>query len=44
MPITGGFGFEIDLQTGMTRRWYIDRQGIKRWADNDQPVDAKDAQ
>ena len=36
--ITGGFGTTIDLTTGTPRQWYIGRDGIKRWADNDQPT------
>ena len=39
MGITGGFGFTVDIKTGRTRRWYYDRKDkIKRWADNDEPV------
>lgn len=36
--ITGGFGTTIDTRTGLSRRWYIKRDGIKRRSDNDQPV------
>ena len=39
MPITGGFGTTYDLRTGRARAWYTRRDGVKRWADNDQPVD-----
>lgn len=41
--ITGGFGMELDLQTGRVRRWYVGRDGIQRWADNDQPVKEQDS-
>jgi len=34
-----GFGFLLDIQSGQIRRWYVPADGIKRWADNDQPVD-----
>lgn len=36
--ITGGFGMELDLQTGRVRHWYVGRDGIQGWAGNDQPV------
>ena len=37
-----GFGFTYDMATGTSRTWYYGEDGIKRWADNDQPVtDAK---
>lgn len=34
-----GFGFEFDLRGGTVRNWYAGQDGIRRWADNDQPVD-----
>jgi hypothetical protein len=34
-----GFGTTFDLQTGAARSWYVGADGIKRWADNDQPVE-----
>lgn len=34
-----GFGFLLDIQTGQIRQWYVGADGIKRWADNDQPVE-----
>jgi hypothetical protein len=37
--ITGGFGYQLDIATGNLRRWYMKTDGIKRWVDNDQPVD-----
>ena len=37
--ITGGFGFELDLRTGRVRNFYMGRDGVQRWADNDQPID-----
>lgn len=36
--ITGGFGVTFDLRTGTQRRWVIGRDGVKRWSDNDMPV------
>jgi hypothetical protein len=40
MTITGGFGFILDIKTGKMRQWYYDsRNKIKRWLDNDEPVD-----
>lgn len=33
-----GFGMTFDLVSGGMRRWYIDREGVKRWADNDDAV------
>ena len=39
--ITGGFGITIDIPTGTARQWYCGRDGIKRWADNDQPVEGQ---
>lgn len=36
--ITGGFGWELDIASGHVRRWYIDREGAKRWVDNDEIV------
>ena len=34
-----GFGFTLDIATGRTRRWYSGADGVKRWADNDQPCE-----
>lgn len=34
-----GFGTLYDLQTGTSRLWYMGSDGIKRWMDNDQPVE-----
>lgn len=34
-----GFGVTVDLATGRMRNWYSGADGIKRWADADQPVD-----
>ena len=34
-----GFGMDFDLKRGTSRAWYAGDDGIKRWADNDQPVD-----
>ena len=33
-----GFGFTFDIGAGCTRGWYIDGEGAKRWADNDELV------
>jgi hypothetical protein len=37
-----GFGMTLDLETGRMRNWYVDREGVKRWADDDSPVEAAD--
>ncbi|MEQ1560391.1 MAG: hypothetical protein ABL933_15830 [Methyloglobulus sp.] len=37
--IKGGFGFTLDIKTGTTRRWVIGKDGIKRWFDNNEPVE-----
>jgi hypothetical protein len=33
-----GFGFTYDVKLGILRNWYVDKDGIKRWVDNDLPV------
>ena len=33
MSILRGFGMVFDLETGGFRTWYIDGEGVKRWAD-----------
>lgn len=33
-----GFGMTFDLSSGGFRNWYIDGEGAKRWADNDELV------
>jgi hypothetical protein len=33
-----GFGMTFDVQSGSVRNWYIDGEGAKRWADNDELV------
>lgn len=33
-----GFGLTFDLSSGGFRNWYIDGEGAKRWADNDELV------
>ena len=30
-----GFGMKIDLETGVPQKWYIDKNGVKRWHDDD---------
>ncbi len=39
MAITGGFGFEFDILSGASRRWYMGRDGVRRFVHNDQPCD-----
>ena len=39
MAITGGFGYSVDLQRGVLRRWYVSRDGVKRWADTSKPCE-----
>lgn len=38
MGITGGFGITMDLERGTARQWVMGRDGVKRWADNGEPV------
>lgn len=40
--ITGGFGFTLDIATGLTRKWAMGSDGIKRWADTGELVDSGD--
>ena len=40
MAITGGFGFSMDLERGVSRRWVMDRDGVKRLADDGTPTDS----
>lgn len=40
MGITGGFGALIDFERGTVRRWVMGPDGIKRWADTNEPLDA----
>jgi hypothetical protein len=35
-----GFGMTLDLETGRMRNWYVDREGVKRWADGDSTTSA----
>jgi len=39
--ITKGFGMTLDMQSGSMRNWFIGRDGVKRWADTQEPVDSK---
>ena len=41
MAITGGFGSTLDLESGVTRRWVIGRDGVKRWLDTNEPVESR---
>lgn len=36
-----GFGFVFCCETGRLRKWYQKAGDVKRWADNDKPVDEK---
>lgn len=36
--ITGGFGYTLDIASGLMRSWYIDRNGVKRWVNNKEEV------
>lgn len=38
MVITGGFGMTLDIERGTSRKWVMGRDGVKRWADNGQPL------
>lgn len=37
-PRLRGFGLAFDLLTKTERNWYQDDGDVKRWADNDEPV------
>lgn len=41
MAITGGFGTTMDLERGTSRQWVMGRDGVKRWADTNEPVEAR---
>jgi hypothetical protein len=41
MAITGGFGMTMDLVRGVTRQWVMGGDGIKRWADTNEPVEER---
>ena len=34
-----GFGMTLSMLNGVARYWYVGDDGIKRWADNDKPVE-----
>ncbi len=34
-----GFGFTFDVATQRVRNWYMGRDGVQRWADDDTPVE-----
>lgn len=36
--ITGGFGMTMDMERGTMRQWVMGRDGVKRWADTNEPV------
>lgn len=36
-----GFGFEYDVKTGVSRKWVIGDDGVKRWHDTGEPVKAE---
>lgn len=39
-----GFGFVFCCKTGAMRKWYQKAGDVKRWADNDKPVDDDNVQ
>ena len=39
MPSLRGFGITFDIYQGRARNWYQNAGDVKRWADNDQPVE-----
>ncbi len=41
MGITAGFGTTMDLKRGTTRQWVMGRDGVKRWADTNEPVEVR---
>lgn len=43
MAITGGFGFMYDTEAGVSRKWVMDKEGVKRWADNGELINKFDA-
>ena len=32
-----GFGFQLDIASGLVRNWYSGEDGVQRWVDSDQP-------
>lgn len=38
MSTLRGFGMTFDCTSGRFRNWYLDSEGAKRWADNDELV------
>lgn len=30
--------YDMDLERGTSRQWYMGRDGVKRWADTGEPV------
>lgn len=38
MAITGGFGTTMDLANGTSRQWVMGSDGVKRWADTNEPI------
>ena len=39
MTALRGFGITFDIYQGRARNWYQNAGDVKRWADNDQPVE-----
>lgn len=37
MTIVSGFGMAFDLERCTVRNWYVDKDDVERWADNDEP-------
>ena len=33
-----GFGFTLDIKTGLNRKWFVDDFGAKRWIDDKRPA------
>lgn len=38
-PALRGFGITFDIYHGRARNWYQSAGDVKRWADNDEPVE-----
>lgn len=34
-----GFGMTMDIERGIIRHWYVGKDGVKRWVDNNEPVE-----
>ena len=38
-PPLSGFGITFDIFTGRARNWYQSAGDVKRWEDNDEPIE-----